>query len=157
MPVWKPPHISKVYEALSAIADKRIQLVSENTAHVTSTSRGKFYTVTYEPTTSSIMSNDNTAFYTKSISYPMIALLMLKEVIDYNPTLLSPLQNIPWKDLNQQHDNNYDQSISYYFTHLFPTNLDSKLFKTEVSSIYQQVFALQLNFLGTLRKPSSTY
>jgi len=157
MPVWKPPHISKVYEALSAIADKRIELVDDNTAHCTSTSRGKFYTITYDPQTSSIMSNDNTAYFTKSVSYPILALLILKGVLSYNTTLLPPLKNIPWKDLNQKHKNDYDKSIAYYLENLFPSDLDKDQFQAEIESIYQAACTLKLNFLGSLKKPSSAY
>jgi len=35
MTTWLPPHISKIYEALTAIADNRIKLVSKNEASVT--------------------------------------------------------------------------------------------------------------------------
>ena len=60
--LWKKPRISKIYEALTAIADGRIELVSENKARCYSSSKGKFYEIEYDPETDSIMSNDNTAY-----------------------------------------------------------------------------------------------
>ena len=82
--VWKKAHISKIYEALTAIADGRIELISTNKARCFSSSKGKFYEVEFDPQTNGIMSNDNTAYYTDSVSYPMIALLMLKGKITYD-------------------------------------------------------------------------
>ncbi len=41
---WKHPSITKIYEALGAVADDRV-LVSGNSAKVYSSSRNKFYNV----------------------------------------------------------------------------------------------------------------
>jgi hypothetical protein len=155
--LWLTPHISKIYEALSAIADKRIEFMGENEAHCTSTSRGKYYTITYDPSANSIMSNDNTAYYTSKLSYPMIALLMLKGVIKYDQSLLAPLQNIPWKDINQKFHDDYDQAIDHYFANLFPKNLDIQDFKQKIETIYNFTCSLKLNYLGKKTLPSKAY
>jgi len=157
MTVWLPPHISKIYEALSAIADKRIEFVSENEAHCTSTSRGKFYTINYEPSSNSVMSSDNTAFFTDLLSYPIIALLMMKNIIKYDHSLLDPLRNIPWKDINQRFHDDYDKGLDYYFQNLFPKNLDIQDFKHKIDSIYAFTCSLKLNHLGKKIKPPSGY
>lgn len=68
---YDAPHLSKVYEALTAIADNRFELVSDTELKLYNSSRGKYYTVTYDPTTQQIMSNDNTAYYTHSVSYAL--------------------------------------------------------------------------------------
>ena len=157
MTVWLPPHISKVYEALSAITDGRIKFVGENEAQCTSTSRGKYYTISYDPKSNSIMSNDNTAYYTPNLSYPMIAFLMMKYVIRYDQSLLTPLQNIPWKDINQKFHNDYDLGLDYYFKDLFPKNLDSESFKQKIKSIYSLTCNLNLNYLGQKKLPPKAY
>lgn len=157
MTTWLTPHVSKIYEALSAIADKRIEFVSENEAHCTSTSRGKYYTITYDPQTNSIMSNDNTAYYTGKLSYPIIAFLMLKNVIKYDESLLAPLQNIPWKDINQKFHDDYDLTLSYYFQELFPKDLSAQDFKLKIELIYSFVCNLKLNYLGKKTPPSKAY
>lgn len=46
---YSPPHISKIYEAITAIADKRYELVSDTELKLFSSSRGKFYTVNTTP------------------------------------------------------------------------------------------------------------
>lgn len=108
---YSPPHISKVYEALTAIADKRYELISDTALKLSSSSRGKYYTVTYDPQIKQIMSNDNTAYYTHSVSYPMLTLLMLRGDLPYDQDLLIPLSNILWKDIMTKHKNNYDAGI----------------------------------------------
>jgi hypothetical protein len=157
MTIWLPPHISKIYEALTAIADKRIELVSENEARITSSSRGKFYTITYDPTTNSIMSNDNTAYYTGSVSYPMIALLMLKGIITYDQSLLSPLSNIVWKDIMQKYKNDYDKGIEHVLSDLAGKGIDVIDIKIKISPIYQQASSLTLNYLGKKVLPPKAY
>jgi hypothetical protein len=157
MTTWLPPHISKIYEALSAIADKRIEFVGENEAHCTSTSRGKYYTITYDPKSNSIMSNDNTSYYTPNLSYPMIAFLMMKDVVKYDQSLLAPLQDIPWKDINQKFHDDYNLGLDYYFYNHFPKNLSAEDFKQKIESIYTFTCSLKLNHLGKKTKPPSGY
>ena len=157
MTTWLTPHISKIYEALTAIADKRIELVSDNEARITSSSRGKFYTITYDPTTNSIMSNDNTAYYTGSVSYPMLALLMLKGAINYDKSLLKPLSNIVWKDIMQKYKNDYDKGIEHVLRNLSEQGVDAEEIKAKIDPIYQQALSLQLNYLGSKTRPPNAY
>ena len=96
---WKAPHISKIYEALTAIADGRVQM-GENKAKVYSSSRGKYYDVTYDPTTGSISSNDKTAYCTGALSYPMIASFMLAWHISYEDSVAEMMKGIIVKDFN---------------------------------------------------------
>ena len=157
MSTWLPPHISKIYEALTAIADKRIEKVSENKARITSSSRGKYYTITYDPTTSSIMSNDNTAYYTGSISYPMIALLMLKGVIDYDKSLLNPLSKIVWKDIMQKYKNDYDKGIEDILATLSKKGINIEEIRAKITPMYNLACSLTLNYLGEKIAPPKAY
>lgn len=154
---WKKPHISKIYEALTAIVDARIELVSENKAHCYSSSKGKFYEVEFEPKTNSIMSNDNTAFYTDAVSYPMIALLMLKNKIVYNPKLLDMLKGIFWKDINQKFKNDYDKAVEFVLADLKSKCVDVDFIQAEINKIYEVASNLQLNYLGEKIKPPVAY
>ena len=155
--VWKKPHISKIYEALTAIADARIELVGENKARCYSSSKGKFYEVEFDPETDSIMANDNTAFYTDAVSYPMIALLMLKGIIIYDPKLLGMLKEIVWKDINQKFKNDYDKAIEFVLAELKSKNIDTVFIQSEIGKIYELACNLQLNYLGEKIKPPVAY
>ncbi|OHB17298.1 MAG: hypothetical protein A2749_00855 [Parcubacteria group bacterium RIFCSPHIGHO2_01_FULL_45_26] len=74
---WKLRHISKVYEALGAITDGRVEVIG-NTAKVYSSSRNKFYDVAYDASKNAsrpdsgqaIMSNDNSAYWKGELGYP---------------------------------------------------------------------------------------
>lgn len=155
---WKEPHVSKIYEALTAIADgDRIELVEENKVRCYSSSRGKFYEIEFDPNTDQIMSNDNSAYYTDSLSYPMIALLMLKGRIKYNEQLLSALKGIRWKDINQKFKNNYDEAIEFVLKNLKSRGEDVDFIKEEINKIYKFVCELKLGYLGAKRFPPKGY
>lgn len=154
---WQKPHISKIYEALTAIADSRIELVGENSARCYSSSRGKFYEVHYDPTTESVMSNDNTAYYTDAVSYPMLALLMVKGKIHYNQKLLGMLEGIHWKDVNQKFKNDYDQAIEHVLADLEAKGVEVDFVRSEVLKIYEVAANVKLNRLGNKIKPPEAY
>ncbi|MFA6602758.1 MAG: hypothetical protein WCT01_03050 [Candidatus Shapirobacteria bacterium] len=155
--IWKKPHISKIYEALTAIADSRIELDGPNKAKCFSSSKGKFYETEYDSATNQIMSNDNTAYYTDSVSYPMIALLMLNGKIEYDQSLLETLKGIYWKDINQKFKNNYDQAIEFVLTDLSNKGVDISSLKLKIDNIFSNVCNLELSFLGPKRLPPSGY
>jgi len=146
-----------VYEALTAIADKRYELVSDTELKLFSSSRGKFYTVTYDPSTDQIMSNDNTAYYTHSISYPMITLLMLRGDLAYDSDLLGPLSNIVWKDIMTKHKNDYDAGIVEVLADLKIRGIDTESLQAKINSIYTSACSLTLSPLGPRKLPPKAY
>ncbi len=154
---YSPPHLSKIYEALTAISDHRYELVSDTELKLYSSSRGKYYTVTYDPKTHQIMSNDNTAYFTHSISYPMITLLMLRGDLTYDKTLLGPLSKIVWKDIMTKHKNNYDAGISEVLTNLKDQNIDTDLLQSQIAEIYAKACKLVLSPLGKRMLPPQAY
>ncbi|MBM3232236.1 hypothetical protein FJZ21_02565 [Candidatus Pacearchaeota archaeon] len=79
------PKRKHVYEALGCIGNKRIEMNLADGAKVYSSSRNKFYTVNFDLKNNAIMCNDNTSYYTDTLSYPCIALPLNKGVISYNP------------------------------------------------------------------------
>jgi len=157
MTYWLPPHISKVYEAITAIADRRIELKSDNSAKCYSSSGNKFYIVSYDPDSNSIMASDNMAYYTNTIIYPMIALLMLKGRITYDNWLLSVLSNIKWKDINQKYKNNYDEAVAFVLENVKLKEHPVKQITQAIEKIYTQIYVLELKHLGKKVKPPKAY
>lgn len=151
--IWKQPHVSKIYEALTAMADSRIELDGDNKAKCYPSSKGKYYEVEFDLETNSIMSNDNTAFYTDSVSYPMIAYLMMTNRIVYDKSLLIILKGIYWKDINQKFKNNYDQAIQNVLDNLKAKGVDADNLQSMINDIYKKVCKLQLSLLGAKRLP----
>ena len=155
--VWEKPHISKIYEALTALADSRIELLSPQKAKCYSSSDNKFYEIEYDPKSDSIISNDNSAFYTGSLSYPMIAFLMLTGRIAYEKKLERPLSGIHWKDINQKFNNDYDSAVDYVLSRLKDKGVSVDFVRDEIGKIYKIVCSLKLNHLGEKRLPPKGY
>lgn len=81
MPNYNIPIIEKIYEAYSAIADERIKR-EQDKFFVTSSDYSKFYTIT--KTDNTYVSNDNMSYWKQTIGYPIIAIMMLSNEIEYN-------------------------------------------------------------------------
>lgn len=155
---WQNPqdeHI--VYEALSAIADGRFELIDNNNAKCTSTSKGKFYTIQYEPSTNSIMSNDNMAYYRDEVSYPMVAFLLENREIEFDRNILEPLKGIKWKDINQKNKNDYMKSVRQVLDNLNQIGIDIDLTQKEVIRIFKAINSKELKKLGEKTVPPRAY
>lgn len=150
--IWQKPHISKTYEALTAIADGRIE-VDGKKAKCFSSSKGKFYEIEYDESTNSIMSNDNSAYYTGTLSYPMIVFLMIKGKVSYNESLLKPLKGIFWKGINQKFKNDYTKAVELVIEDLQKKGEDIEFIQTEVQKIHEEVCKLEMNYLGERKAP----
>lgn len=94
-----PPRI-KILEALGAIADGRVKVISENEIEVVSSSGERVYRVRYNDD-GRVYSNDNGTYYKGYIGYPIIALLMLKKILPFDERIAKALAGIPWKQLNE--------------------------------------------------------
>ena len=110
--MWKMPTSIKVYEALGAVADGRLE-ISGNSGKCFSSSGNKYYEVTYEPESNAIMANDNASYWNGSLGYPAVAFLLQTEVLPYKSELGELLKNIKWKDINQKFKNDFDKTVEY--------------------------------------------
>lgn len=110
--MWKYPSATKIYEALGAVADNRIE-VSGNTGTCYSSSGNKHYDITYDPILNAIMSNDNTSYWTGELGYPAVAFLLKSGVLEYRHDLAELLKGVAWKDINQKFKNDFDAALEY--------------------------------------------
>ncbi len=151
---WQHPPIIKIYEALGALADGRVE-VSGNSAKVYSSSGNKFYTITYDPGSSAIMVNDNASFYNGYLGYPAIAYLMLIGEIKYSPIIAEKLKGIAWKDVNQKFKNDFEKTLEYILKEKTP---DERTFiAQEVKKIDTQLRMKSYNLLGAKVQPPQGY
>lgn len=154
---WAKPPLNKVYEALGAIGDKRIEL-DRNCAKVYSSSRNKYYDVVYDPTTHSITSNDNASYYVGYLGYPSITYLLASGMIDYDPVLAEYLAGFAWKDINQKFKNNFAKTDAYIDGEVAQKhNVDIGDFHTSLEHILDKVIALDLNKIKSNLKPPKGY
>jgi len=150
--IWKKPHVARIYEALTAIAGNRIE-INGNRAKCYSITNDKVYDIQYNSVSGSIMSNDNAAFYTNCLSYPMIAYLMLINKIPYQEKLLEIFKDVCWKEVNIHFKNDYDKSIKFVLGELKKEGQDTDFIRNEVKRIYDFVCSLQIKTLGELQRP----
>ena len=78
-----PPKV-KIYEALSAVGDKRVHIGDQQTAEVVSSSGTKSYTVGWSEDLRQFNSNDNASYWQGYTGYPIIAVLYLLGELDYS-------------------------------------------------------------------------
>jgi hypothetical protein len=105
--------VSKIYEALSALADGRVSEKDSSHFQVTSSDRSKAYTVVFEENI--ITSNDNATVFQHYAGYPILAVLLFLGKLSLDASLLPFFRGIPWKVLNTKYKNKYDLSIQEAF------------------------------------------
>ncbi|WEV73046.1 hypothetical protein [Bifidobacterium sp. ESL0790] len=146
----KPTPIAKIYEALSAVADGRVELCgADSKAIVTSSAHTKRYTVTISD--GLYTSNDNATYWQHYAGYPIIAVLIEQGRISLPPdsrSLLEHFKNINWKQLNTDNKNHYDQAVSQFLSSTGHADQINQL----VQNIYNQANTLPFAVKGN-RKP----
>ncbi len=152
--MWKDPSVTKIYEALGAVADGRIE-VSNNTGICYSSSGNKHYDITFDPDSNSIMSNDNTSYWTGELGYPAVAFLLKIALLEYREELANLLQGIAWKDINQKFKNNFEAALEYILQ-------DMELSKREelagyTRTLVDEIKGLKLKKLGVQTIPPKGY
>ncbi len=151
---WHNPPTAKIYEALGALADGRVS-VTGNSARVYSSSRNKFYIVTYDPDSHAIMVNDNASYFRGYLGYPGIAFLMHIGEISYEKQVANLLKGIPWKDLNRTFKNNFDTTTEYILGGKTPE--EQGIIREEVRQIEEQFRSKHYRLLGEKMKPPEGY
>ena len=97
----RPPKI-KVLEAAGAIADGRIQQVSEEWFKVRSSEGDRVYSVYVNLDSNEACSTDNGTKYRGYVGYPIISVLMIKGMLPYREDVAKALAGIDWKALNEK-------------------------------------------------------
>ncbi len=154
MKKWEHPPVIKIYEAIGAVADGRIE-VNGNEAKVYSSSGNKFYTVNYDPSTNSIMTNDNGSFWKGYLGYPAIAFLMKIGVLPYQEKIGHLLEDIKWKDINQKFKNDFDKTLDFILSS--KTVAEKQILNNFVVKIDKEIRELNLALLGPKAKPPTGY
>jgi hypothetical protein len=149
---WKIPPKIKIYEALGAVGDERVEVIG-NEAKIYSSSRNKFYNVKYDPGSNAIMANDNGSFWQGYLGYPAVAFLMKIEIIKFDPRCTEVLRDIAWKDINTKFENNFNKTSDYVHSLLKGKGISIEDFLQEVDNIYLQIQKLGLSRLGGKAKP----
>ncbi len=151
MTAWKLPPRAKVYEALSAVADDRVHLLTETAADVTSSARDKTYRVEWSLDRRQFASNDNASFWQGYIGYPIIAALLELRVLQAPAGAFDHLAGIEWKKLNKQFKNDYDKAVDHVLSQL--EEGEAAAIRTSANDIYEQLNGLHLERLASSLRP----
>jgi hypothetical protein len=108
---WKMPPLAKVYEALGALGDGRVQLEDERHAQVLSSDRSKTYQVEISADGRTISSNDNASYWQGYLGYPAIAVMLKRGLYKIRAEAIEALTGIPWKELNRRFRNDYNRTV----------------------------------------------
>lgn len=144
----KDSPLSKVYEAISALADERVLKKDEETYLVTSSDYAKSYTVKVSGLTFS--SNDNATLWQHYAGYPIIAVLISRGAIGAPRALYGDFTGINWKALNTKHKNDYDLAIEEFLSSKSPET--RKNIENKCQEILTLVNALDLEIKGNRQK-----
>lgn len=151
---WKHPPKIKIYEALGAMADKRIEVFG-NSAKVYSSSRNKAYEVKFDKDINAIMANDNGSYWRGYLGYPSIALLLQLGYLSFDPELSELLRGIKWKDINVRFKNDFSKTRE--FIELSLTDSEKDALTSYVENIDMEIKNLKLDMLGTKIQPPKGY
>jgi hypothetical protein len=170
---WPLPPKIKIYEALGAVADNRLKIVSNSeiqaglfedqggqeiiVARQYSSSRNKYYTITYNPNTNQIMTNDNATWYVGYLGYPALSLLLHLQVITYDLSILQYFIDIPFKDINQKYNNDFTKAQTEINQLLISRGCNTDQMTTSLDNIYDKLSKMKLKPLGTKVQPPQGY
>src|SRR5229473_3132381 len=91
---WKMPPLIKVYEALGAIADGRVQIQDERSATVVSSEGDKTYAVAIAAR--EVSANDNASYWQGYLGYPAIAVMIERNLVSARGDAINALGGIQW-------------------------------------------------------------
>lgn len=139
---WKMPPKAKVYEALSALVDGRVRIISATEAEVTSSSGDKKYSVKWSDLR--ITSNDNASRWQGYTGYPIIAVLLHLGKLNCDPGIAKPLAGVPWKQINDMYKRDYDKAVDHVLQEIETRGGSRIPIVQQVEAIYSQLEAMEL-------------
>lgn len=143
------PPIEKIYEAYTAIADRRINM-KEEYAYVLSSNGKKMYTVTWS--NNIYASNDNATYWNGYAGYPIISVLMIQKKLILDREIASYFSGIDWNCLNCKYKRNYSAAVDEVFKTRDLWKHSEKDIRLEVEKTYHQLKTLEIKIKrGSLR------
>lgn len=109
MKLRAPPRI-EVLEALGAIADERVKVISPEEAVVADSDGKTQYKVRWDAPANKVSSTDPATVVKGHFGYPVIAFLMIQGIIPFDASLASKLVGIKWRVLNEKYKD-YDRVV----------------------------------------------
>ena len=147
----KLPPIEKIYEAYSAIADKRV-ILGENAAKVLSSDRQKEYIVTFNENT--YTSTDSATYWQAYAGYPVIAVLMMQGILPLSMSTSAMFSGINWKRLNDLYKRDYKKAADSVFDDFNCTKDEKAAVRAEANRVFDAIKALDITLKRGYAKKS---
>ena len=154
---WRMPPRVKIYEALGAIADGRVELdAQDGGGRVGSSSGDKTYTVEVGADGREIAANDNASYWQGYLGYPAIAMLIARGLHAPDPSVLDALKGIAWKTINRRNRNDWERTVAEVEQDAREKGFDVDLIRTEADAILAALSALAPYRTRRLRPPAES-
>ncbi|MDR0607496.1 MAG: hypothetical protein LBG52_03955 [Candidatus Peribacteria bacterium] len=141
-----PPKL-KLYEALGALADERVELdgllMDQGKVHSASTP-GRVYEIHYNSSTNVIASDDSGSLHQGYLGYPAIAFLLKIGKLPYNPRFLLRLRGIDRNDIKQKVHKHHEETLRLLLGTLFQQGYEVDELVNEVEKLYGELESLKL-------------
>lgn len=132
----KMPPKEKIHEAISALADGRIE-INGTCAYITSSDYCKKYTVVWNAEQSSFTSNDSATYWQGYPGYPVLAALMQMDVLHVPIDLISHFKSINWNALNAKYKRDYAAAANEALSTLTP--MDKQIVNEAIDELYDRI------------------
>ncbi len=133
------PPLIKIYEAIGAIGDGRVQIIDEGRATVGSSEGGKRYEVEWLPESRELSANDNASYWQGYLGYPAIAVLMVRGLLKIRTETAEGLRGIPWKELNRRFRSDYTKTLAAVDERLRRQNIDPRDVREQCETLLQKL------------------
>lgn len=133
---WKVPHIIKIPEAYSAIADFRFKIENEF-VRVFSSDYTKVYTVEIFP--DGYASNDNMSFNNGILGYPIVVAMMISGKLGYNKEIVNLFAGVNWTKLNIECNKDFSLSYSTILKKFIACGIDVTVVRENVDIVYEEL------------------
>lgn len=153
---WEIPPRIKIHEALGAIADDRLEMVSGEEGRLRSSRGDKEYVIKYDPETNAIMMNDNGAYWKGYLGYTGIALLMRVGALSFDKKMADSLRGIAWKDINTKNKNDWDRTLLEVKDIVEDRGVAWADMEAFVDSVMVEIIKKNFIHLGRKMKPAAT-
>jgi hypothetical protein len=150
---WKLPPTAKVYEAFSAVADRRVHSTGPTSAEVESSDRERTYTVEWSADLGSVTANDNASYWQGYLGYPIVAVLLTIGVLRADARIVGQLAGVPWHEVNARFRRDYDAALDSVLTAIALRGADRARIASEADSVMAQLATLELDRPGRGRRP----
>lgn len=148
---WKQPPLVKVYEAFSAVAAGRVEMLEPGRARVGSSDGAKTYDVRWSPDGSAIVSDDNGSRWQGYAGYPILAVLLEQGRLHADRALMAPLAGVDWHALNERFKRRYDEAVAHALARAHEAGADPAAITAAAESVAAQLADLKLVRYGGRR------